>query len=355
VIFDDKRVLVTGGTGSLGQVLVRRLLSGELGAPRKVIVLSRDEAKQHTMRLAYLHRTVTTDESIYSNFQRVLEFRIGDVRDYRDVVRSVRDADIVVNAAALKQVPTCEYFPEQAVATNCNGAANVVAAVREHGRHVKAVVGVSTDKACKPVNVMGMSKAIQERIFISANLGAEDTRFMVVRYGNVLASRGSVIPLFHDQIAAGGPVTITTPEMTRFLITLDEAVDMIFRAMAHGLAGETIVPVTPSATVVNIAQALVGERDIPIRITGIRPGEKLHEVLVSEEECHRTRRDGRYYVIAPMLPELDPNSGRRHEELKDEYTSATGALDLDDTAALLERNQLLVGQADLRVPAELLR
>lgn len=354
MILDDKCVLVTGGTGSLGQVLVRRLLAGELGTPRKVIVLSRDEAKQHTMRLAYLHRTVTTDEAIYSNFERMLQFRIGDVRDYRDVVRSVQDADIVINAAALKQVPTCEYFPTQAVATNCDGAANVVAAVREHGPHVEAVVGVSTDKACKPVNVMGMTKALQERIFISANLDAEDTRFMVVRYGNVLASRGSVIPLFHDQIAAGGPVTITTPEMTRFLITLEEAVDMIFRALTDGRAGETIVPVTPSATVVNIAQALVGDRDVPIRMTGIRPGEKLHEVLVSEEECHRTRLDGRYYVIAPMLPELDPDGGRRHEELKGEYTSATGVIDADETAALLSRHHLLVGQSDLRVRGELL-
>lgn len=355
MILEDKRVLVTGGTGSLGHVLVRRLLSGELGAPRKVFVLSRDEAKQHSMRLAYLHRTVTTDESIYSNFQRALEFRIGDVRAYRDVVRSVRDADVVINAAALKQVPTCEYFPEQAVATNCDGAANVVAAVREHGQHIEAVVGVSTDKACKPVNVMGMTKAIQERIFIAANLGAEDTRFMVVRYGNVLASRGSVIPLFHDQIAAGGPVTITTTEMTRFLITLDEAVDMIFRALSQGSAGETIVPVTPSATVVNIAKALIGERDIPIRVTGIRPGEKLHEVLVSEEERHRTRRDGRYYVTAPMLPELNPDSETRHEALQGEYTSETGVMDLDDTAALLERNQLLIGQTDLRAKSELLR
>ena len=352
---DGKTVLVTGGTGSLGQVLVRRLLGGELGAVRKVIVLSRDEAKQHTMRLAYLHRTVTTDESIYSNFQRVLEFRIGDVRSYPDVARSVGDADVVINAAALKQVPTCEYFPEQAVATNCSGAANVVRAVREHGRRVQAVVGVSTDKACKPVNVMGMTKAIQERIIIAANLDASDTRFMVVRYGNVLASRGSVVPLFHDQIAAGGPVTLTAAEMTRFLITLEEAVDMVFHALTHGRPGETIVPVTPSATVVDIAQALVGDRDIPIRVTGIRPGEKLHEVLISEEECHRARRDGRYYVIGPMLPELDPEHGQRRDELKGEYTSATGVLTPSQTRALLERNDLLVGQSDLRVPAELLR
>jgi len=355
MILDDKRVLITGGTGSLGQVLVRRILAGEMGVPRKVVVMSRDEAKQHNMRVAYLHRSVSTDETIYNNFERMLQFRIGDVRSYRDVCASLRDADVVVNAAALKQVPTCEYFPEQAVLTNCAGASNIVAAIREHAFPIEAVVGVSTDKACKPVNVMGMTKAIQERIFISANVSVPDTRFMVIRYGNVLASRGSVIPLFHSQIANGGPVTITTPEMTRFLITLDEAVDMVFRAIAEGRAGETLVPVTPAATVVNIAQALVGERDVPVRITGIRPGEKLHEVLVSEEECHRTRRDGRYYVIAPMLPEIDDEVGSVREDLKGEYSSADDLLDLDGTHALLERNQLLPGQVRLDDGVELLR
>ena len=195
MILQDKQILVTGGTGSLGKILVRRLLSGELGTPRKVVVLSRDEAKQHDMRLEYLHRAVTTDEVIFHNFQQVLEFRIGDVRDFHDVCSGVKGADIVINAAALKQVPTCEYFPEQAVLTNCVGAANIVRAIRENGYGVESVVGVSTDKACKPVNVMGMSKAIQERIFISANILTPETRYICVRYGNVLASRGSVNPL----------------------------------------------------------------------------------------------------------------------------------------------------------------
>jgi UDP-glucose 4-epimerase len=354
MILEGKRVLITGGTGSLGQVLVRRLLSGELGAPSKVVVMSRDEAKQHTMRLAYLDRSVTTDEVVYDNFARLLQFRIGDVRNYRDVCASVKDADIVINAAALKQVPTCEYFPDQAVQTNCGGAENIVAAIREHGYPVEAVVGVSTDKACKPVNVMGMTKAIQERIFISANITSPDTRYMVVRYGNVLASRGSVIPLFHDQIAAGGPVTITTAEMTRFLITLNEAVDMVFQALQTGRPGETLIPITPSATIVNVAQALVGSRDVPIRITGIRPGEKLHEVLVSEEECHRVRQDGRYYVIAPMLPELTDRA-KDEEVLKGEYSSGDRLLDLDETAELLERNTLMIGQASFAGRSEMLR
>ena len=190
MIFQDKAILVTGGTGSMGSTLVRRVLSNELGTPKKVIVFSRDEAKQHEMRMSYLHRREATDEVIFRNFMNVLEFRIGDVRSYPEICLAVRDADIVVNAAALKQVPTCEYFPEQAVLTNCIGAANIVRAIQENRYKVETVIGISTDKACKPVNVMGMTKALQERIFIAANILNPDTRFICVRYGNVLASRG---------------------------------------------------------------------------------------------------------------------------------------------------------------------
>ncbi len=343
MILQDKSVLVTGGTGSMGKVLVRRLLSGELGTPRKVIVLSRDEAKQHDMRMAYLHKTVSTDEVIFNNFRQALEFRIGDVRDYRDVCSAVRDADVVINAAALKQVPTCEYFPEQAVLTNCVGAMNIVQAIRENGYDVDTVVGISTDKAAKPVNVMGMTKAVQERIFTSANVLNPDTRFICVRYGNVLASRGSVIPLFHDQIARGGPVTVTVPEMTRFLLSLEQAVDTVFAALRGARAGDVLVPAAPAATVENIARALIGDRDIDIRVTGIRPGEKMHEIMVSDEESHHTVRHGAYYAIRSMLPEL---AGDAHLErvLNREFSSADNVLSLQDTEALLARHHLLVGQ-----------
>src|SRR4051812_49359814 len=285
-IFQDKTILVTGGTGSMGKTFVYRVLTGELGIPRKVIVLSRDEAKQHDMRMAYLHKTVTTDEIIFRNFMNVLEFRIGDVRSYDDVCSAVKNADIVVNAAALKQVPTCEYFPIQAIMTNCIGAYNIVRAISENEYPVDTVIGISTDKACKPVNVMGMTKSLQERILISANILNPKTRFICVRYGNVLASRGSVIPLFHEQIRNGGPVTVTDARMTRFLLSLDEAVDTVLAALRGAKPGETWVPRAPAASVLNIAKSLIGKQRIGIRMTGVRPGEKLHEVLVSEEEVH---------------------------------------------------------------------
>jgi FlaA1/EpsC-like NDP-sugar epimerase len=342
VLFSRKTVLITGGTGSLGKVLVRRILSGEMGAPKKVIVFSRDEAKQHAMRLSYLHKTVSTDEAIYRNFTKVLEFRIGDVRDYAAVCSALKNADLVVNVAALKQVPSCEYFPAEALMTNCMGAYNIVRAISENSYPVGTVVAVSTDKACKPVNVMGMTKALQERIFVAANILNKRTRFIGVRYGNVLASRGSVIPLFHEQIRNGGPVTITLPDMTRFLLSLDRAVDTVFAAIRTGLPGEIYVPDALSATVINLAKALIGQRRIKIRETGIRPGEKIHEVMVSEEEANHCVKRGEFYAIKSMLPEL---AGARREPnaFSGEFSSAQRILDYPRTVALLKRHRLMVG------------
>ncbi|MBN1636830.1 MAG: polysaccharide biosynthesis protein, partial [Deltaproteobacteria bacterium] len=255
-LFENKIVVITGGTGSLGKVLTRRILSGDTGTPKKIIIFSRDEAKQHFMRIEYQHKTKVTDEIIYNNFKELLEFRIGDVRDFHSVCSVLKNADIVINAAALKQVPSCEYFPFEAVQTNIAGANNIVRAIDELNLPVETVVGVSTDKACKPINVMGMTKAIQERVFITANIMVPETRFVCVRYGNVLASRGSVIPLFHEQIRNGGPVTITTTEMTRFLLPLEKAVDIIFAALRTSLPGETYVPKVPAARIVDVASAL---------------------------------------------------------------------------------------------------
>ncbi|HEY3077199.1 MAG TPA: polysaccharide biosynthesis protein [Burkholderiales bacterium] len=341
MIFQGKTVLVTGGTGSMGSTLVRRALSGELGTPKKVIVFSRDEAKQHEMRMSYLHRREATDEVIFRNFMNVLEFRIGDVRSYAEVCSAVRDADIVVNAAALKQVPTCEYFPEQALLTNCMGAANIVRAIQENRCPVQAVIGISTDKACKPVNVMGMTKSLQERIFIAANILNPDTRFICVRYGNVLASRGSVIPLFLDQIANAGPVTLTDPSMTRFLLSLDQAADTVFTALRDARAGETYVPRAPSATVENIARALIGAKSIQTKLIGIRPGEKMHEIMVSEEEAHHCVSRGEYFAILPMLPELRRDAPAEANALSGEFSSADTVLDAKATVELLRRHGLV--------------
>lgn len=352
MILEGKRVLITGGTGSLGKLLVRRLLSGELGDLKKLIVFSRDEAKQHAMRVEYQQQVAPTDEIIYRNFERLLEFRIGDVRDFHSLCAALRDTEVVFNAAAMKQVPTCEYFPYEAVLTNIVGTENVVRAVRENSLQVETVIGVSTDKACKPVNVMGMTKAIQERVLIRANLDYPETRFICVRYGNVLASRGSVIPLFHEQIRRRGPVTITTPRMTRFLLSLNQAVDVIFTALAQARRGETYIPRVPSARIIDVAKVLIGDRPIKIVITGIRPGEKIHEILVSEEEAPRTTSRGDYYVLAPILPELRLSEAE-DMPLDREFSSADNLLEEDALRALLEKNRLLVFEP--KAEEELLR
>ena len=337
-LFEGKRVLVTGGTGSLGQVLVRRLMTGAEGVPESVTVFSRDEAKQHYMRLDFMHRHAATDEVIWENSRQRLKFMIGDVRDESSLLRAARNADIVFCAAALKQVPSCEYFPWEACRTNIQGAENLVKALAEHAKlPVETVIGISTDKACKPVNVMGMTKAIQERIYVQGNIVAPQTRFICARYGNVLASRGSVVPLFLDQIAKGGPVTITTPEMTRFLLTLDDAVDTIFAAVRSAKVGETYIPRCPSAKMTDLAQYLIGQRDIETVITGIRPGEKTHEILLSEEEATRTvAGEEGYYALRPMLPELGDPTGE--PALVGEYSSANELMSHDELAAFLEAN-----------------
>jgi len=333
-VLDDKRVLVTGGTGSLGKAVVRRLLAGELGNPGRVIVFSRDEAKQHEMRMEWLRRRAATDDVIYRDYKNVLEFRIGDVRDFDSIAAAASEVDVVFHAAALKQVPSCEYAPMEAVKTNVLGAANLVRAVLAPSSRVELAVAISTDKACKPVNVMGMTKAIQERVFVNANIGQSKTRFLCVRYGNVISSRGSVVPLFLEQISRGGPVTVTLERMTRFLLTLDRAVDTIFAAARSGEAGDTYIPKLPSAYVIDIAKALIDDRKVAIEIVGARPGEKVDEVMLSEEEIFRTvERDG-YYVIKPILPELAGEQTFRPARTT-EYSSRETTLSVSDIGELL--------------------
>lgn len=333
-ILEGKRILVTGGTGSLGKTLVKRILRGELGKPEKVTVFSRDEAKQHFMRLEYLYPKVATDDIIYQNSQNVLNFVIGDVRDYSSLLSAMRNADIVFHAAALKQVPSCEYFPFEAVMTNINGANNVVKAIRENDLKVEKVIGISTDKACKPINVMGMTKALQERILIEANRGCPETSFTCVRYGNVIASRGSIVPLFVEQVQKNSAITVTLPEMTRFLLSLDGAVDTVFAALTEGRPGETYIPKVPAAKIVDVAKALMGDKNLEIIYTGIRPGEKIHEIMVSEEECFRTVERNGYYVIMPVLPELR-NEPDFEQVLESEYSSKDDNISIEDLKVLL--------------------
>jgi len=338
---DKKRVLITGGTGSLGKVLTQRILSGQLGIPQSVIVFSRDEAKQHEMRMEYLNRRSVTEEVMYHNFERTLQFKIGDVRDFHSIAQALTNVDIVFNAAALKQVPACEYFPYEAVRTNIEGAENIVRAIKELRLNVETVVAISTDKACKPTNVMGMTKAIQERIFLTANIDCPKTRFVAVRYGNVLASRGSVVPLFLDQIQAGGPITLTDKKMTRFLLTLDQAVDTIFEALQFAEAGETYIPKIKAALIVDVINALVGRKKLSITETGVRPGEKLHEVLISQEESLRTILRGDYFAIKSILPEVSKPLTSLVLDFE-ELSSENFLMKAEETTALLKKNGLVV-------------
>jgi FlaA1/EpsC-like NDP-sugar epimerase len=343
---DGAEVLILGGTGSLGQRLFNRILSGEAGNPASVTVMSRDEAKQHYMRLAFMQMANATDDVIYRESVKRVRFAIGDVRNFADLRRSVDRADAIFHAAALKQVPTCEYFGAAAVDTNVQGAINLARAIRESAQSQKHVVGISTDKACKPVNLMGMTKAIQERILMQANLDSSLCRYVNVRYGNVMASRGSAIPFFIDLVRRRQPVPVTDERMTRFLMTLDQSVDLIFNAYRLANPGETYLPIVPSAKMTDVVRAVAGDDAWPTQVTGIRPGEKIHEILVSEEEVAHTVYRGDNLVILPILPELRvaPETSRPLP-FAGEYTSGQGMLELAGVRELLVRHRLTAATA----------
>lgn len=334
-MFTGKNVLITGGTGSYGRRLLDRLLALD-APPTTVTVFSRDEEKQD--RLAHEYES-----------DRV-RFQIGDIRNIDSVARALRGKQIVFNAAALKQVPACEYAPTEAILTNIMGAENIVSAIERHQLPVETVIGISTDKACKPVNVMGMTKAIQERVFIQGNLRAPKTRFVCVRYGNVLASRGSVVPLFLQQARRGQELTVTDATMTRFLLSLDEAVDTSLQALAHGQPGEVVVPRAESAYVGDIAKIMSRRGGVPIKHVGIRPGEKRHEIMVSEEEVHRCRAMARWFHIRPMLDGL--GSAQQGDgvqpSLVSEYSSATTPVSLEALEARLDKAGLLPDSPEVR-------
>ncbi|MGH7771046.1 MAG: UDP-N-acetylglucosamine 4,6-dehydratase family protein [Candidatus Binatia bacterium] len=316
-LFSGKHILVTGGTGSFGHQIVDRLLKED---PAEILIFSRDEDKQVRMSEEYgMSHQYPKNGS--------MNFVIGDVRNSNSVRGAMRGIDIVFHAAALKQVPLCEYHVWEAVQTNIVGAQNVIQAALDE--EVEKVIAISTDKAVKPVNAMGMSKAIQEKLFTAANFhkGAKRTIFTCVRYGNVVGSRGSVIPLFKRQIESGGPVTITHGEMTRFILTLSEAIDLVFRAMSRGVGGEVFVLKIPAALVSDIAEVMVEslapKKGIPIQTIGVRPGEKIHEVLISEVEALRTIEEDSTYTILPQINLRETRASHRKSGLVSfrEYTS----------------------------------
>lgn len=276
-------VLITGGTGSFGNRVAAHLMEKD---PREIRIFSRDEKKQWEMQQAF------------PDFR----YFIGDIRDTVSLSEAMNGVDYVFHAAALKHVPTCEMFPMEAVKTNTIGTSNLCLAAK--AADVKCVVALSTDKAVKPVNAMGISKAMMEKIVCSQNQFGGDTIFCCVRYGNVMGSRGSVIPLFTKLIREGKPLTLTVPNMTRFLMTLDESVDLVMHAMTAATGGETFVRKAPACTVLDLARAVAQKyspsgADHPIVELGIRPGEKLHEVLVNEYEMRRAKELEQYYVIHP--------------------------------------------------------
>ena len=287
-LFDGKVLLVTGGTGSFGNAVTKRFLTTGI---KEIRVVSRDEKKQDDMRHEYQAKWPKESEK--------LKFYIGDVRDYHSIEGAFKGVDYVFHAAALKQVPSCEFYPMEAVKTNVIGSNNVISACVEHG--VKRAVFLSTDKAAYPINAMGMTKALMEKNVIarSRQMGENDTVFCLTRYGNVMASRGSVIPLFIDQIKAGKAVTLTNPEMTRFMMTLDDAVELVLYAFQHGNQGDTFVQKAPAATIDTLADAILElmPDNHGKTIIGTRHGEKLYEVLVTSEEMVRAEDMGDYFRI----------------------------------------------------------
>ena len=281
-IFKDKVLLITGGTGSFGNEVLKRFLNTDI---KEIRIFSRDEKKQEDMRIKYKNDKI--------------KFYIGDVRDFRSVDDAMNGVDFIFHAAALKQVPSCEFFPTQAVRTNILGTENVLEAAINHG--VKKVVVLSTDKAAYPINAMGMSKALMEKVAVAKGREVVDNKTVIcrTRYGNVMASRGSVIPLFCEQIKNNLPLTVTNGEMTRFMMTLDDAVDLVIYAFEHGGQGDLFVQKAPAATINTLAQAIkeLKNSDVPINCIGTRHGEKLYEVLVTKEEMVNAIDMGNYYRI----------------------------------------------------------
>lgn len=337
-IFKDKTLLITGGTGSFGNAVLKRFLDSDI---REIRIFSRDEKKQDDMR----HQLQSPK----------VKFYIGDVRDRRSVDGAMSGVDYIFHAAALKQVPSCEFFPMQAVQTNVYGTENVLDSAIAHG--VKNVVVLSTDKACYPINAMGISKAMMEKVAIAKarQLGKDaKTTICCTRYGNVMASRGSVIPLWADQIKAGNDITITDPRMTRFMMTLDDAVDLVLYAFEHGNGGDLFVQKAPAATLDVLADALKAlyKSDATVRVIGTRHGEKLYETLVSREEMAKAEDMGEYFRIPCDTRDLNydkffVDGQEKVSAIEDYHSHNTARLDVERMKKLLLKLEMI--RAEVRM------
>lgn len=331
IMFKNKILLITGGTGTFGHAVLRRFLNTEI---KEIRVFSRDEKKQEDLRISLSNPKV--------------KFFIGDVRNYDSILPAMQDVDYVFHAAALKQVPSCEFFPLEAIRTNDLGAEHVMNAAM--ACHVKNVIVLSTDKAVYPINAMGMSKALMEKLMMAKArmYGDKQTIFCGTRYGNVMASRGSVIPLFLHQIQTGAPLTVTDPNMTRFMMTIDDAVDLVVYAFQHGNPGDIFVQKAPAATIGTLAEAMLKLFDAnnEVRIIGTRHGEKLYETLLNREEMSKAEDMGNYFRIPTDVRDLNYNcyfvEGQEEVSLKEDYNSHnTTRLDIDKMIDLLLKLDLI--------------
>ncbi|MAI14637.1 MAG: UDP-glucose 4-epimerase [Rhodospirillaceae bacterium] len=327
-MFKNKNLLITGGSGSFGNAVLKRLLDSDL---REIRIFSRDEKKQDDMR------------KIYNSSK--LKFYIGDVRDYDSVLNVVRGVDFIFHAAALKQVPSCEFYPLEAVKTNVLGTENVLEAAVSNG--IKRVVCLSTDKAVYPINAMGISKAMMEKVIVAKSRNCVDskTHICTTRYGNVMASRGSVIPLFLRQILTNKPISITDPNMTRFMMTLDDAFDLVLHAFKNGKNGDIFVQKAPAATIDVLVKALIkitGKNNQSVEVIGTRHGEKLHEALCSREEMFVAQDQGNYFRIPADNRDLNYSKynekGEKNLSIIEDYNSHnTTRLDVDEMVQLLHK------------------
>jgi FlaA1/EpsC-like NDP-sugar epimerase len=329
-VLNDKNILITGGTGSFGHQMILELMQYK---PRLIRIFSRDEDKQHNLKQELLENPILDK----------IQFLIGDVRDYERIHSVTKDIDIIFHAAALKQVPSVEAHPYEAVKTNIVGAFNVVTAAV--AQKVKNVVAVSTDKAVKPVNAMGMTKALQEKLILSDEITKDKTKFCCVRYGNVLGSRGSVIPLWDKRLDQNKPLPITHPDMTRFMLTLSQAIDLVFYSLKNSKGGEIFVKKAPATKMINLARAYAelktGKKNYPLEYIGIRAGEKIDEVLVSEEEMRHVQEKKDHFVIKREA-EIDKSFIKKSTKFTEYGSGTIPSMNIEELKSLMKKLKWVV-------------